>query len=258
MIWLASFPRSGNTFFRNILHDVYGIESTVFKLAHTNSKVVKTHKLPFELIPSDPKIPAVYIVRDGRDVVVSMAYQRTDLTERGSDLKKNMISIITDSRKENFGGWSRNVEEWLKRASLIIRFEELIKEPIANVNKLGGMLKLPKPDLSKLPTFESQKKGNAHYSPIEKHSDLSHNTVNDLFFRSGKVGGWKEEMSDEVHQMFWDKHGKTTEKVGYSFSGEIIPRKLDNLLTHSAEESLSLRVNAKWDKVINQLKNKIK
>ena len=30
MLWLASFPRSGNTFFRIILHEVYGVETTEF------------------------------------------------------------------------------------------------------------------------------------------------------------------------------------------------------------------------------------
>ena len=27
MIWLASFPRSGNTFFRNVMFELYGLES---------------------------------------------------------------------------------------------------------------------------------------------------------------------------------------------------------------------------------------
>ena len=30
MIWLASYPRSGNTFFRIVLSEVYGIESSTF------------------------------------------------------------------------------------------------------------------------------------------------------------------------------------------------------------------------------------
>ena len=50
MIWLASFPRSGNTFFRNVLFDVYGIESGIFKPKSTKQapkhyQVVKTHML---------------------------------------------------------------------------------------------------------------------------------------------------------------------------------------------------------------------
>jgi hypothetical protein len=30
MLWLASYPRSGNTFFRIVLSEVYGIESSEF------------------------------------------------------------------------------------------------------------------------------------------------------------------------------------------------------------------------------------
>ena len=84
MIWLASFPRSGNTFFRIILYEVYGIESSAFhrdpnrklNLHYDRYPVVKTHLLPNQLIPDDSNIPAVYLVRDGRDALVSMAHPK--------------------------------------------------------------------------------------------------------------------------------------------------------------------------------------
>ena len=62
--WIASFPRSGNTYFRNILFYVYGIESSTWHLETTypvdenydRYRFVKTHLLPKELIPDDPAI----------------------------------------------------------------------------------------------------------------------------------------------------------------------------------------------------------
>jgi len=38
------------------------------------------------------------------------------------------------------------------------------------------------------------------------------------FFRKGKVGGWKEEMSPELEQLFWEIHGDTMTKMGYENS----------------------------------------
>lgn len=65
VIWLASFPRSGNTFFRVVLHEVYGIESSSFHLesrypldpGYDKYPVVKTHLLPGQLVPGDRLYP---------------------------------------------------------------------------------------------------------------------------------------------------------------------------------------------------------
>ena len=93
MIWLASFPRSGSTFLRIVLDQVYGIESSTFHREetypvdanYTRFPVVKTHLLPGQLAPSDPSIPAVYLVRDGRDCVVSLAHYQQQLIAPESD-----------------------------------------------------------------------------------------------------------------------------------------------------------------------------
>ena len=74
MILLSSFPRSGNTFLRNILFEVYGMESSEFYLDTTHPladdfmtyPVVKTHELPSCLSNFDSDITTVYLVRDGR------------------------------------------------------------------------------------------------------------------------------------------------------------------------------------------------
>src|SRR5262249_54086695 len=102
MMWLASFPRSGNTFFRIILHEVYGIETAEYALHsrpylqhdYTNYSVVKTHLLPDALVPNDPTIPAVYLIRDGRDAVVSLAHYRSNIGDPGSSFRKNLRAAI--------------------------------------------------------------------------------------------------------------------------------------------------------------------
>ncbi len=166
MIWLASFPRSGNTFFRIVLHEVYGISSGHLRPPEMRKgdwkkdldfPVVKTHLEPSDLDPADPAIPAVYIVRDGRDAMVSISHHRSDIVVPGSDYLRNMDEAIRAENGSFFGGWSRNVEAWLKRASILIQFEELIEDPIGNVEKLRDILDMPEPKVSNLPTFEDLK-----------------------------------------------------------------------------------------------------
>ncbi len=119
MIWLASYPRSGNTFFRIVLHEVYGIPSSTFHREdaypvdddYASYPVVKTHLLPHEIVPQNPDIPAVYLVRDGRDAVVSMAHHRTDLVAAGSDYAENLTATILAADGSHFGGWSEHARQ---------------------------------------------------------------------------------------------------------------------------------------------------
>ena len=144
MIWLASFPRSGSTFFRIVLDEVYGIESGTFHREtsypvdddYTDYQVVKTHLLPSELTPEDASIPAVYLVRDGRDCMISLAHYRQQLLAPESDFYGNVLEAIDAAEGSHFGGWSRHVRTWCERASLVIHFEHLIADPIGCVEQL--------------------------------------------------------------------------------------------------------------------------
>lgn len=102
MIWLASFPRSGNTFFRNILYEVYGISSSEYHMEKTKKviedfdsfPVIKTHLLPHQLPKNLQDLKSVYIIRDGRDALVSLAHHRKDIIAPGSNYYKNLTEAI--------------------------------------------------------------------------------------------------------------------------------------------------------------------
>ena len=223
-LWLASYPRSGNTFFRIILHEVYGVESSAFNTDHqrpfdkdyASYQVVKTHLLPQNLNPPDPEIPAVYIVRDGRDSIVSIAHQTKDIVTPGSDFESNMMEAILAARGSFFGGWSKNVTEWLKRASVVIRFEDLIENPIECVERIRPFMELPEPKVERLPTFEDLKQNDYQFNSQKMWSKKRRALKRDKFFRRGKVGSWKDEMSEELHLLFWQLHGKTMVELGYT------------------------------------------
>ncbi len=225
MIWLASYPRSGNTFFRIVLHEVYGIESSTFHLEsrypvdpdYDKYPVVKTHLLPGQLVPRDPDIPAVYLVRDGRDALVSMANQRVDLIDSASDFRQNLKEAILAEGGSYFGGWSRNVSEWLKRAAVVIRFEDLIRDPVSSIERIRPLLDLPTPDLSRVPTFRDLKSREFKYGSGIEHgfSEDRRKKMLDKNFRRGKVGSWRDEMPEDLHRLFWELHGAAMKVLGY-------------------------------------------
>lgn len=228
-LWIASYPRSGNTFFRNVLHRVYGIPSESF-FNEPNREVsenwfdyraIKTHMLPSEL-PAGMRIEdghvAVYLIRDGRDALVSGAHHRKDWAAPFSDFEVNLYEAAVAPGESFFGGgWSQHVEKWSEVAHVVVRFEDLIVDPIGQIERLRPFFDLPEPDHDALPTFETLRSGNAEYGNTKSDSDynLSEQEIAERNFRRGKVGSWRDEMPSDVHDLFWLLHGDTLEKWGY-------------------------------------------
>lgn len=237
MIWIASFPRSGNTYLRNILYEVYGLSSSTFHrdadypldADYEKFPFVKTHLLPAELLPVDPSLKSVYLVRDGRDAMCSIAHHRKDIVAPGSDYYENLKAAIIAERGTFFGGWSVNAREWIERADLLIRYEDLVADPLNTVERIRSLCDLPEPHLAKLPSFQQMKFGIAEYGS-GKNRQLSEAEMKALSvknFRKGKAGSWKEEMPPDMQELFWSYHGDMMEQLGYSWEGDLKPLNQD-------------------------------
>jgi glycosyltransferase involved in cell wall biosynthesis len=256
MIWLASYPRSGNTLMRNILYEVYGLSSGEFHREeghyleedYFSHPFVKTHLLPLQLEPSDSSIRAVYIVRDGRDALVSMARQRQDIVSPGSDFRENLMAAIFAEKGTFFGGWSGNAETWARRADIIIRYEDLIADPIGQAERLRSIMVLPEPDRTKIPDFGTLKSGRATYGARKNwgYTEEQSRELADKAFRKGKAGSWKEEMPDDLHDIFWTYHGETMLRLGYTREGTIVAP--DHELDHQFYHKLGYRPAEKTER----------
>jgi len=260
-IILASYPRSGNTYLRNILLDVYKIFSwnniekynQAFDKVETLEKragvhqlsperenklkllksqvlfpVIKTHDMPAKILHLCDENPIIiYLVRDGRDALVSMAHHNVDIVEPGSDFSKSLQQSIKASSGSHFGGWAKNVMAWREIAHRVIFFEELIKNPLEVAESLREILKLPEPDVNKIPTFESQREGKSYFGGQSRtnYTDKEKREFNEKFFRSGKINGWKNEMTPLYQKLFWKFHGKVAGEMGYNKDGSFTKTK---------------------------------
>jgi hypothetical protein len=226
IVWLASYPRSGNTFFRIVLHHAYNLKTfsvyddplldrigvaevvghadlpaPVAELrASSDVFFIKTHDLP-----SDDS-PAVYLIRDGRDALVSHAKYVLSFNRKKGGLFQNeakefertLEKLIAE--KPQFGGWSEHVRQWTQRpATVVVRFEELIASPQAQVEKAIASLGMNLSALSggAVPDFVT----------LQKQSPE--------FFRKGKSGGWREEMPPRLQELFLRHHRPVMEDFGY-------------------------------------------
>ena len=229
IVWLASYPRSGNTFFRIVLHHVYNLKTfSVYDDAVLDkvgvSEVVGHAEMPAPIeqlresqdiffvkthdLPADDS-PAVYLVRDGRDALVSHAkYLQSFKRKKGRHLlddatkefERTLEKLIW--QKPQFGGWSNHVREWTSRGAVrtvVVRYEDLIAAPQREVEKALADLGLNLKTLSGgvVPDFAA----------LQAKSPE--------FFRKGRSGVWREEMPARLQQLFLDHHRAVMEDFGY-------------------------------------------
>jgi hypothetical protein len=209
IIWIASYPRSGNRYFRALLKKLYGIqhkenhaftpESLAQAAAAAERHYVKTHELP-----GSDRHAAVYLLRDGRDTLVSYAWFLLQVRQNKDEIApaefRGMLEQLIHSAHPQFGDWSDNVRAWRKRANAtVVRYEDLVREPRELVMQVVGQLDpdLPlRPDAF-VPTFEEMKQ------------------LNPKVVRRGKVGSWQDEFPEDLLPAFWRRHGTMMREVGY-------------------------------------------
>ena len=144
---------------------------------------------------------ALYLVRDGRDSLVSQTHQVTnrDLKKfRGLSYDARMARLIAVGIRAH-GTWSDNVRTWRNRSAptAILRFEELIVDPVSTIARGREELSVPLPEVTgEVPSFE------------ELHR------VSDHLYRRGTVGSWRDEMPPRLHGRFWRLHGEEMVALG--------------------------------------------
>lgn len=153
IIWLASYPRSGNTFLRTVLWHCFGLRSAsvypndlggkqelanyVGHIEHGRGQAIKfqlgglpllkTHEYPPD------KNPAIYVVRDARPASVSLwkFYQK----------KIPLQTIIAGQHR--LGTWSNHVaawKPWERTDTLLIKYEDMIGDLPLVLSKVSTFL----------------------------------------------------------------------------------------------------------------------
>jgi hypothetical protein len=143
--------------------------------------------------------PIIYIVRDGRDVMVSLAHYRKNNHPHESHLSLEHLMEASIEFTDGNGTWGEHVNSALELGLVPIRYDEMIKNPIqivGDASKLVGQIINP----------------NGHPLP-----DFSHfHAINPKFYRRGKVESYKDEMPESIQKKFMDRHGETMKKLGYA------------------------------------------
>ncbi len=275
IFWLASYPKSGNTWTRafltnllqeedknfdinkmigrpiassrHLVEDYIGMESTDFTIdeleelrpeslrffaqnLQKDKWFMKIHDAYTFLLDSSPLIPAdislgaLYLVRNPLDVAVSFANHNGISFEKMIPLMAKSSYSFCDSTKgirnqlqQKLLTWGEHYESWVNQTDipvLVIRYEDMKAEPLITFKKIVDFFKLDKSDAQIQKAldaceFDKLKKAEQKLGFKEK------NKKGGAFFRKGKTGSWREELSPEQIETLLADHQSVMQQLNY-------------------------------------------
>ena len=198
----------------------------MFATSSSETVFVKTHNA-IALLDDVPTINpeatagAIYIVRNPLDVVVSYANQYDVSHDRAIKSFGSEGTIVPNHGPlvvQYLGNWSDHVRSWLDAPGLkphLIRYEDMARKPdkaFRGVIKFLG-LPLEVPRLKKAIRFSSfdtlakQEKASGFVEAVPIY--------NRRFFRKGKVGDWRNHLSEAQAARLIEDHHEVMAEHGY-------------------------------------------
>lgn len=228
--YIVSYPRSGSTWLRTILAGIMdpnaGFEPEVFNRMLPG---VSGRRLPLVWKLRHPRLmhshtnfrrgvrKAVYLVRDGRDSLVSFYHYTT--TRNGLNIPFKTWFDLYCLRW--YGPrWHDNVESWLIGGRgklgdrlLVVKFEDLKADPVGHVREIADFLGLP----SRLDLVSRA----VEMARIERAREREARVVGPLddsnksFYRGGRTGQYQDYLVDSMYDRFMSMSSRALSLAGY-------------------------------------------
>lgn len=216
--FLASYPRSGNTWLRSLLFELLsgdtptfadiddresvvghvGDQAAVPKVLPAGGRLLKTH----EAFRGE-YLRAIYLARDPRDVVRSeYRFQRwREIWNRELD---NFAKAFVDGTVSGYGGWGDHVLSWLgaqdggRGAVHVVRYEDLRKDPVKAFGAIVRFLGLDaSPEAVALAVENNSLRRMRARENAENDGSFKDIDKRFRFVNRGSTGGWREDPSME-------------------------------------------------------------
>ena len=278
IIWLASYPKSGNTWMRSIISALlYSVDGEFnFNLLRKidqfpekkylkyfikdfsdfngikknwivaqdrinldgKIKLLKTHQGKYTIegdsfTNNDNTLATIYIVRDPRNLVQSISNHYAKSLEDSCEFLIEPKIIGNGKNYENkqgglftlLGRWNEHYRSWTtnKNNLLIIKYEDLIKNPRAQLEKTIDFLKkyltfeTDENKINKIletTTFDNLKK-------LEKEGQFNENATNkkdggkENFFHLGPKNLWQKNLNEKIISRIEKNYFNEMKELGY-------------------------------------------
>jgi len=221
---VTEYPKSGGSWFSQMISEYLKLPFPRNQMPKLCSSIMHGHYLYF------PTLKNVFVVlRDGRDVMVSFyfhSYFKNELYNHDlvdqmrmklpfddyNDVEKNLPRFIeykfTKKWPPRFS-WSQFVDNWIDREAAVIKYEELLQDPVTNVGKAIEKVIKMKVNYS----FISSIVEKYSFKNLSKRASGYENRSS--FMRKGISGDWKNYFNKEACELFDYYAGAQLVKLGY-------------------------------------------
>ncbi len=167
---------------------------------------------------------ALYILRDPRDVAVSLARYDDLPLERAVELLCRDDAALAAGRRElsslllqRLGSWSEHVHSWVDTPAFpvhVLRYEDCLADPVASFQPAfaAAGLEVSASELAGAVASSSWERLRAQEDSVGFVERLS---ATSPFFRRGRAGGWAEELAPNLARRIVDAHGAVMARFGY-------------------------------------------
>jgi len=160
-VFLASYPRSGNTLLRFPLAEAISGALCSFENVQRLVPEIGVHVYAHPLLPGGGRLiktheryrrkyrRAIYIVRDVRDVLLSSFAREAAMDLLDSAALDRYIEPFLQGKMSRWGSWQNHIEEWLNSplaASgnlLLLRFEDICNDVETAMSRALTFLAMP-------------------------------------------------------------------------------------------------------------------
>ena len=229
-VFVASYPRSGNTWLRFMLFEILLGQSPSFNHVDKVVPDIGKHDKASPVLPQQGRLikthepyrmeykKAIYLVRDARDVALSeFAYQKA-LGLAGDDFDMFLQRFLRGTVNP-FGSWTAHVDSWVNakddaRAQiLLVRFDEMRREPELSLLKMMEFL-----EVAVAPEVIQRAVAN---NSVQKMRDQEKKnpvraSAKGRFIGSGAVEGWRDKFTETQAQSVQRCAGNILSRLGYS------------------------------------------
>ena len=278
IVWLASFPKSGNTWVRAMISSLIYSDNGVFNFEIIKQiqqfpnkkhfekftdkyqnvqelkkfwvaaqeqinldkkiKFLKTHHInckidEYPFTNKNNTLATIYVVRDPRSLVESFSnyYKINKDAAIKSITSKELVSgagFIKNKQNNVFtiiGSWNDHYNSWTKANAnlLILRYEDLLIDPLKELNKIIVFLKkfivfnyndFKIQNIISSTSFENLEKMEKETGFFEV-ADIENNQNKIKFFNKGKQNDWRKYLNENEIEYISSKFNYEMKELGY-------------------------------------------